>query len=145
MPLQSSAEISFANINTELGRAADAQIGLNEAEAGTYATINTNSSSRPNGTTPNSMNEWWGYNHSAAAAIECVCWTVYNEGGGTGNYSYNRCSNGDLVSANIPAGSGARTICAQINTTPYQNTGLLTIIYCGGATCFANAECDACS
>jgi hypothetical protein len=40
MPLQSSAQISFADINTELGRASDAQIGLNEAESGTYAPLN---------------------------------------------------------------------------------------------------------
>ena len=64
MALQSSGQISFADINTELGRAADAQIGLNEAEAGSYVPINENSPSRPNGSTPNSINEWWAYNHS---------------------------------------------------------------------------------
>ena len=64
MPLQSFGQISFADINTELGRAADAQIGLNEAEAGSYVPINENSPSRPNGLLPNSINEWWAYNHS---------------------------------------------------------------------------------
>lgn len=64
MPLQSSGQISFANINTELGRASDAQIGLNEAESGTYAPLNPNSPNRPNGSNPNSINEWWGYDHS---------------------------------------------------------------------------------
>jgi hypothetical protein len=49
-----------------------------------------------------------------------------------------------LVNANIPFGTTPRTICAQINTTPYANTGLLTFIYCGGAICFANAECESC-
>jgi|LakMenEpi03Aug12_release.lakeMendotaPanAssembly.Ray.scaffolds.fasta_scaffold51386_5 hypothetical protein len=63
MPLQSSGQISFADINTELGRTSDAQIGLNEAESGTYAPLNPNSPNRPNGSTPNSINEWWGYDH----------------------------------------------------------------------------------
>jgi hypothetical protein len=70
MALPASGEISFANINTELGRASTLTIGLNEAEAGTYGTINTNSSSRPNGTTPNAMDEWYSYNHSAAPAAQ---------------------------------------------------------------------------
>ena len=56
MPLQSSGQISFADINTELGRTSDAQIGLNEAESGTYAPLNPNSPNRPNGSTPNSIN-----------------------------------------------------------------------------------------
>ena len=64
MPLQSSGQISFANINTELGRGSTDQIGLYEAENGNYAPINPNSPSRPDGSTPNSMNEWWGYDHS---------------------------------------------------------------------------------
>ena len=75
MTLQSSAQISFADINIELGRAADAQIGLNEAEAGSYVPINQNSPSRPDGSTPNSINEWWAYNHSIPPL------TVYTECG----------------------------------------------------------------
>jgi hypothetical protein len=56
--------ISFANINTELGRSPTAQIGLNEAEAGTYVLTNSLSSLKPNGSTPNTIDEWYGYNHS---------------------------------------------------------------------------------
>ena len=65
MALPSSGPISFANINTELGRSSTAQLGINEAEAGSYGAINTNSTSRPNGTTPNGMDEWYGYDHTA--------------------------------------------------------------------------------
>jgi hypothetical protein len=67
MPLQSSGQISFANINTELGRDSTQEIGLNQAEAGIYGAINTNSSVRPDGSTPNAINEWWGYNHTIPA------------------------------------------------------------------------------
>lgn len=64
MPIAPTGPISFADINTELGRGSNTQIGLNEAEAGSYAPINPNSSSRPDGSTPNSINEWRGYNHT---------------------------------------------------------------------------------
>jgi hypothetical protein len=64
MALPSSGQISFANINTELGRSSTAQIGLNEAEAGTYVLTNSLSSLKPNGSTPNAIDEWYGYNHS---------------------------------------------------------------------------------
>jgi hypothetical protein len=64
MALPSSGQISFANINTELGRSSTAQIGINEAEAGTYVLTNPYSSAKPNSSTPNAIDEWRGYNHS---------------------------------------------------------------------------------
>lgn len=67
MTLQTSGPISMNNINVELGRSGTATIGLNQAESGTYGAINTASASRPNGATPNSMNEWYGYNHNAVS------------------------------------------------------------------------------
>jgi len=91
MPLQSSGQISFANINTELGRGSTEQIGINEAEAGTYAAINTNSSARPDGSTPNAINEWWGYNHTMPAL------TVYT-GCGRGNTLGGVCSDASVAS-----------------------------------------------
>ncbi len=72
MPLSPTGQISFADINVELGRGSTDQIGLNEAEAGNYGAINTNSSSRPNGSTPNSINEWRGYDHYAQSLTEYV-------------------------------------------------------------------------
>lgn len=81
MALQSSGQISFADINTELGRSSIAQIGINEAEAGTYDVINPNSSSRPNGSTPNAINEWYSYDHSAAAPVTFSVSLALSSGG----------------------------------------------------------------
>lgn len=67
MAIQSSGPISLADINAELGRSSTAQIGMNEAEAGTYGAINQASTARPNGSTPNSIDEWYNYNHNASA------------------------------------------------------------------------------
>lgn len=64
MALQSSGQISFANINTELGRPATAQIGINQAETGTYVLINPESTSKPDGSNPNVIAEWYSYNHN---------------------------------------------------------------------------------
>lgn len=84
MPLSPTGQISFADINVELGRGSTDQIGLNQAEAGNYGAINTNSSSRPNGSTPNSINEWRGYDHYAQSLTEYV-------GSGRGNTAQSAC------------------------------------------------------
>lgn len=68
MTMPASGTISMSQINTELGRSSTASISLDTAENGGYATINTNSSSRPSATNPASMSEWYSYNHSAAPA-----------------------------------------------------------------------------
>jgi len=57
----------MSEINTELGRSSTATISLDSAESGTYATINTASSSYPNDARPASMSEWYSYDHSAAS------------------------------------------------------------------------------
>jgi len=67
MALQSSGTIKMSEINTELGRSSTATISLDSAESGTYATINTASSSYPNDARPASMSEWYSYDHSAAS------------------------------------------------------------------------------
>ena len=67
--LQSSGEIKMSQINTELGRTSTATISLDDAENGTYATINTASSSYPNASNPAAMSEWYSYDHSAAAGF----------------------------------------------------------------------------
>ena len=67
MALQSSGTIKMSEINTELGRSSTATISLDSAESGTYATINTASSSYPNNARPASMSEWYSYDHSAAS------------------------------------------------------------------------------
>lgn len=68
MALQSSGPISLSQINLELGRSSTSTISLSLAETGTYAMINQASPSRPSGTTPSSLSEWYSYNHSAANA-----------------------------------------------------------------------------
>ena len=67
MALQASGTIKMSEINTELGRTSSATISLDSAESGTYATINTASSSYPNNARPASMSEWYSYDHSAAS------------------------------------------------------------------------------
>ena len=66
MTMPASGTIRMSQINSELGRSSTAQISLDTAENGGYATINTASASRPSGTNPASMSEWYGYNHNAA-------------------------------------------------------------------------------
>ena len=70
MALQSSGTIKMSEINTELGRTSTATISLDSAESGTYATINTASSSYPNNARPASMSEWYSYDHSSASGYE---------------------------------------------------------------------------
>jgi len=62
----------MSDINTELGRSSTATISLDSAENGTYATINTGSSSYPSSTNPASMSEWHGYDHSASSLTAIV-------------------------------------------------------------------------
>ena len=72
----------------------------------------------------------------------CECWTIVNEGGGTGNYSYDRCSDGNTLNRNIGSGQ-TQTVCASEGTTPFQNTGTLTIYECN-TPCSVNDDCAAC-
>ena len=67
MALQSSGQIKFSELNTELGRTSTDLIGLGAAENGNYATINSASSSKPNGSTPSKISEWYSYDHGATS------------------------------------------------------------------------------
>lgn len=69
MALQSSGQIKFSELNTELGRTSTNKIGLGAAESGTYAAINSASSSKPNGSTPSKISEWFGYDHGASSNV----------------------------------------------------------------------------
>lgn len=68
MALPTSGPLSFSAINTELGRSSTAQMSLQTAETGGYVAINPNSPSRPNGSAPYAVSEWYGYNQSAGPA-----------------------------------------------------------------------------
>ncbi len=65
MTLPSSGPLSFSAVNTELGRSSTDLISLEDAETGVYIAINQNSTSRPNGLSPYSMSEWYGYDQNA--------------------------------------------------------------------------------
>lgn len=73
--MPASGTIRMSQINTELGRSSTASISLDTAENGGYATINTASSSRPNGSNPESMSEWYNYNHNASSGTT-ITWKV---------------------------------------------------------------------
>ena len=86
MALPSSGTISMSDINTELGRSSTVTISLDSAENGTYATINTASSSYPSSTNPASMSEWHGYNHSASSLTAIVISdSAFGDSGGACN------------------------------------------------------------
>ena len=77
MALTSSGEISFSDINIELGQGISAELSLNDAAQGNVAAINTNSTNTPDSSTPHSISEWYGYDHSATG----VTLTEFNAGG----------------------------------------------------------------
>ena len=64
MTLQASGAISLSDINVELGRSSGAVINLSVAAEGGYAAINQNSPSKPDGTAPHALSEWYGYDHN---------------------------------------------------------------------------------
>jgi hypothetical protein len=57
--------ISFSQINTELGRSANATLTIDTAENGGYGAINTCSPFRPSSSNPANVSEWFSYNHTA--------------------------------------------------------------------------------
>ena len=72
MALQTSGAITVDDIYQELGNSNIASAGgvsLLALENGSFGTINSNSSNKPNGSTPCAMSEWYGYNHSAGASV----------------------------------------------------------------------------
>ena len=67
MTLPPSGQISFYDINIELGRSGTAQIGIDEAESGGYGAINECASPFPADSRPAAINEWYSYNHNATS------------------------------------------------------------------------------
>lgn len=70
MALTASGQISFSEINIELGQSSDAELSLSDAAQGNVDTINTNSSNTPDSSTPHSISEWYGYDHSASSGVD---------------------------------------------------------------------------
>lgn len=69
MALPSSGQVSFNDIRVELGVPSQEPVSIDAAENGTYATINQCSAQKPSATNPASVQEWWGYDHTATASI----------------------------------------------------------------------------
>jgi hypothetical protein len=67
-PLPSSGTLKFSDINVELARSSTATIALDQAENGTYATINLCSAQRPSSANPALVSEWYSYNHTVTAS-----------------------------------------------------------------------------
>lgn len=101
MALASSGQISFSDINTELGQSSDAQLSIADAAQGNVATINTNSSNTPDSSAPHSISEWYSYDHSASG-------TTYNEWTGDGPHpnSENACAVEEPTTTFYHDGSG---------------------------------------
>ena len=76
MALPSSGEISFSDISVELEGSSNQEISLSEAAEGSLVTLNTNSANMPDDSTPHSISEWYGYDHSAGGSL-----TEFNAGG----------------------------------------------------------------
>lgn len=83
MALQSSGPIKMSELNTELNRGATEEFSISLAAEGGYETINTNSTNKPNDSTPHAISEWYGYDHNAAAAYSN---TRYYQNDGTSDY-----------------------------------------------------------
>jgi hypothetical protein len=79
---------------------------------------------------------------SCTPASDCECYTIYNEGDTSGQYRYNRCSDGLLVTGNIPRNS-TQTICVSNGGTVEIVSGNLTDVPCG-TPCNTNGDCSTC-
>jgi len=72
----------------------------------------------------------------------CECWTIYNEGNTTGNYTIINC-NGTEQTINLTTVTRSRTHCIKGGTFPIINSGLLTEYECG-TTCNVSGDCTYC-
>lgn len=70
MALTASGQISFSEINIELGQSSDATLSLNDAVNGNVSTINTNSPSTPDSSEPHAISEWYEYDHAAVSGVD---------------------------------------------------------------------------
>ena len=77
MPLPDSGQISFSDINTELGQSSDAELSLSDAAQGNVVAINTNSENIPDESPPHPISQWYSYDHSATGGGL----TEFNAGG----------------------------------------------------------------
>ena len=85
MALQSSGQIKFSELNTELSRTSTDLISLAEASIGTYGAINTNNAvaDRPDQSEPHYISEWYNYDHNFSTGSQNVnYWNFSSSGAG---------------------------------------------------------------
>ena len=140
MALPASGQISMDMIRVELGVPSQSPFGLNEARNGTYVALNQNSPTLPPSTGAVSLSDWYSYDQSAGDS--CTCYTIVNEGGTTGNYTYQNCATNTSVSSNITSGA-TQVRCVVVGYTPTVNSGTLTIYDCETG-CSIQGDCSAC-
>jgi len=88
MALPASGPISMNDIRVELGFPSQSPFSLYSAETGSYVLLNQCSTSRPNGSTPDRIAEWYSYNHTQQCPT-VACSVLANQGsGGKGLYSF---------------------------------------------------------
>ena len=84
MALASSGTISVSQINTELGRTStSSNTSLTSLNTGAHVSINSNSTSKPNSSTPHQMSEWYSYNHSTSGTSYTSIVFYYSEDEGS--------------------------------------------------------------
>ena len=74
-----TGQVKMSEIRQELvPGSTEGDFSLKYAESGNYASINTNSTSYPDGEPPYTMSEWKGYDHSAAPPAQYY-WDLSND------------------------------------------------------------------
>lgn len=77
-PLQSSGQISYGDVNEELGRSRTTQISLYSAENGYYFPLNNGSPYKPTAGGSAAISEWYGYNHISTSVTLYVAIQLLN-------------------------------------------------------------------
>lgn len=133
MTLPLSGPLSLNDINIELGRGSGTLISLDDAENGTYATINTKSCARPSATNPASVSEWYGYNHNAILAKNRFIYAKLENNLNTQNWDIYY----DTTALATSIGSTATT-CIQRGTAITVNDGASVTFYVKNASSGVN-------
>jgi hypothetical protein len=147
MPIPSSGAVKMSDINTELGRTStSSNTELSKQANGTYVSINSNSSDKPDGVAPYAMSEWRGYNHSATTSFTSFA------GSGIWGSAFEACQDAKSNNTYYHNGSGILPIVGDsiytdsagnnpinfqsvrlVSTNTYVNTGFGGVISAAGS------------
>tara|TARA_R110000744_G_scaffold339950_1_gene445093 strand:- start:338 stop:1318 length:981 start_codon:yes stop_codon:yes gene_type:complete len=86
MALQTSGQIKFSEISTEIGRGSTDEHSLEDSSRGTYATINTQNAvaDRPDTGVPHAISEWYRYDHNLSSYVNDYYWNFASDAQGIG-------------------------------------------------------------